>query len=331
MRVAILDDIHGVYERTVGVRRLREVAEVRIFTGPFGDPVVLRGFDALVANRERTKFTRALFEQLPDLRIIAQTGNHVYHIDMSAAAERGVIIGKAAGGFSTGTAELTFGLAIALMRQIPANDRAVKSGEWRTPTTPVLHGKTLGIIGLGQIGRYVAKIASAFEMRVLAWSPRLTDQAAQAVGAKRAGLDELMRESDVVTVHLKLAPESRGVVDARCIGLMKPSAYLINTSRGPIVDEAALVTALTERRIAGAGLDVFNEEPLPADHALTRLANVVLTPHIGWPTDEAYDRFAESAADVLLAYYQGRDVPRYSEDQGLARPRSDEERKRYGS
>lgn len=313
MRIAILDDIHQAYEKTAGVRRLREIAEVKIFTGPFGDPSALRGFDALVTNRERTKITRALLEQLPDLKIIAQTGNHVYHIDMAAAAECGVVIGKAAGGFSRGTAELTFGLAIALLRGIPASDRAVKRGEWRTPMTYVLHEKTLGIVGLGQIGRYVAQIAAAFGMRVLAWSPRLTEERAQAVGAHCVQLDDLMRESDIVSVHLKLAPESRGLVDARRIGLMKPTAYLINTARGAIVDEAALATALTEQRIAGAGLDVFTEEPLPAGHPLTRLPNVILTAHLGWPTDEAYERFADSAADVLIAYHEGREVPQYAE------------------
>ncbi len=311
MRVAILDDIHGVYEGTAGVRRLREVAEVRIFRGPFGDPSALRGFDALVTNRERTQFTRALLERLPDLRIIAQTGNHVYHIDMAAAAERGVIIAKAAGGFSRGAGELTIGLTIALMRQIPEANSAVKRGDWHTPMTPVLHAKTLGILGLGQVGRYVAQIAAAFEMRVLAWSPHLTQAVAQAAGAQCRDLDDLLRESDIVSVHLKLAPESRGLLDARRIGLMKPSAYLINTARGPIVDEAALVAALREGRIAGAGLDVFDQEPLPADHPLTKLPNVVLTPHLGWPTDEAYERFADAAADVLLAYHEGREVPRF--------------------
>lgn len=311
MRVAILDDIHRVYDGTAGVRRLREVAEVRIFSGPFGDPTALRGFDALVANRERTQFSRALLEQLPDLRIIAQTGNHVYHIDMAAAAERGVIIAQAAGGFSRGAGELTIGLAIALMRDLPAADRAVKRGEWRTPMTRVLHGKTLGILGLGQVGRYVAQIAAAFEMQVLAWTPRLTEQAARAVGANRRDLDDLLRESDIVSVHLKLAPESRGLLNARRLSLMKPTAYLINTARGPIVDEAALIAALAEGRIAGAGLDVFDIEPLPAGHPLTRLPNVILTPHLGWPTDEAYDRFSDAAADVLLAYYEGREVPQF--------------------
>jgi phosphoglycerate dehydrogenase-like enzyme len=314
MRVAILDDVHEAYEGTGGIRRIREAAdEVRIFTRPFGESSALRGFDALVANRERTKFTRALLNQLPDLRIIAQTGNHAYHIDLAAAAEFGVIVAKAAGGFSTGAAELTIGLAIALMRQIPKADAAVKRGEWDTPLTHVLHGKTLGILGLGHIGRHVAKIARAFEMRVLAWSPRLTEDSVLIAGAQRRELDELLRESDVVSIHLTLAPETCGLLDARRIALMRPTTYLINTARGQIVDEAALVAALAQGRIAGAGLDVFANEPLPASHPLTKLPNVVLTPHLGWPTDEAYARFADAAADVLLAYRDGREVPRFVE------------------
>lgn len=314
MRVAILDDVHGAYEGTSGIRRIREAAdEVRIFTRPIGEPGALRGFDALVANRERTKFTRALLKQLPDLRIIAQTGNHAYHIDLAAAAEFGVIVAKAAGGFSTGAAELTIGLALALMRQIPKADAAVKRGEWDTPLTHVLHGKTFGILGLGHIGRHVAKIARGFEMRVLAWSPRLTEDEALNTGVQRRELDELLRESDVVSIHLTLAPETRGLLNAQRIALMRPTTYLINTARGQIVDEAALVAALAEGRIAGAGLDVFANEPLPTGHALTKLPNVVLTPHLGWPTDEAYARFADAAADVLLAYRDGREVPRFVE------------------
>ncbi|OLE85401.1 MAG: lactate dehydrogenase [Acidobacteria bacterium 13_1_20CM_2_65_9] len=309
MKVAILDDIHRAYEGTSGVHRLRERAEVRIFTAPFGDPTALAGFDALVANRERTTFTRQLFDQLPDLRIIAQTGNHAYHIDLAAAEARGVVVAKATGGFSYGAAELTIGLMIALMRQIPATDRAMKAGTWQTQLTHVLHNKTLGIVGLGHVGRHVATIANAFEMRVLAWGPRLTDGAAKAAGVERRELDDLLRESDIVSIHATLAPESRGLLDGRRLALMKPTAYLINTARGPIVDEGALVTALSEQRIAGAGLDVFDQEPLRAGHPFTRLDNVVLTPHIGWPTDEAYERFSDAAADVLIAYLEGRDVP----------------------
>ncbi len=313
MRVAILDDIHGAYAATDGVRRLRERAEVRIFTAPFGDPAALAGYEAVVANRERTRFDRTLFERLPDLRIIAQTGNHAYHIDLAAAAARGVIVAKASGGFSIGAAELAIGLAIALMRQIPATDQAVKRGAWHTPTTPVLHGKTLGIVGLGHVGRHVAMLARAFGMRVLAWSPRLTPEAAAAAGAEPGALDDLIAAADIVSIHATLAPESRGLIDARRLGLMKPSAYLINTARGAIVDEDALVAALAAGSIAGAGLDVFTAEPLPAGHPLTTLPNVVLTPHLGWPTDAAYAGFAADAANVLLAWQDGRDVPRFRE------------------
>jgi phosphoglycerate dehydrogenase-like enzyme len=313
MRVAILDDIHHAYEGTAGVRRLRERAEVRIFTAPFGDPAALKGFDALVANRERTRFNRALLEQLPELRIIAQTGNHAYHIDLAAAEARGVVVARATGGFSTGAAELAIGLAIGLMRQIPASDQAVKRGDWMTPLTRVLHGKTLGIVGLGHVGRHVAKIADAFEMRVLAWGRRLTDAIAASAGVERCELDDLLRISDVVSIHATLAPETRGLLDARRLGLMKSTAYLINTARGPIVDEAAMVAALAEGRIAGAGLDVFDKEPLPSGHPLTKLSNVILTPHLGWPTDEAYGRFADAAADVLLAHLDGQPVSRFVE------------------
>ena len=312
MRVAILDDIHNAYEGTAGVRRLRERADVRIFTSAFGDPAALRGFDALLANRERTRFTRTLLEQLPDVRIIAQTGNHAYHIDLAAAAERGIVVAKASGGFSRGAAELAIGLMIAVMRHIPAADDAVRRGEWRTPFTSVLHAKTLGILGLGHVGRHVAGIATAFGMRVLAWSPHLTDESARAAGAERRELDDLFRESDIVSIHLTLAPESRGLIDARRLALLKPSACLINTARGPIVEEAALVAALAEKRIAGAGLDVFDTEPLPPGHPLTHLPNVVLTPHLGWPTDEAYAAFADAAADVLLAYLDGHAVPQFA-------------------
>jgi phosphoglycerate dehydrogenase-like enzyme len=314
VRIAILDDIHAAYQGTAGVRRLRERADVEIFTQPFGAPSAIRAFDAVVANRERTRFTRALLEQLPNLRVIAQTGNHVYHIDLAAAAERGVVVAKATGGGCTSAAELAIGLMIAVMRQIPATDRAIKAGGWPAPLGRVLRGKTLGILGLGYVGRHVAKIASAFEMRVLAWGPRLNRDAADSLGAEWCELDDLLRASDVVSVHVTLSPESRGLLDARRLALMKPSAYLINTARGPVVDEAALCAALRDNRIAGAGLDVFDHEPLPAGHKLTKLPNVVLTSHLGWPTDEMYGKFADSAADALLGFLDGKDVPRFTAD-----------------
>ncbi len=311
MRVAILDDIHHAWESTDGVRRLRARADVRIFTAPFGTAPALRGFDALVANRERTRFTRELLEQLPGVRIIAQTGNHASHVDLAAARERGIVVARASGGYSIGAAELAIGLAIAAMRRIPSTDAAMRRGEWLTPCTPVLYGKALGIIGLGRVGRHVARLANAFGMRVMAWSPTLTDAAAASAGAGRRALDDLLRESDVVTIHASLTTSSRGLIDARRLRLMKPGAWLVNTARGPIVDERSLVEALEGRHIAGAALDVFDVEPVPAGHPLTALPNVVLTPHLGWPTDDGYQRFAEAACDVLLAFLDGRDVPRF--------------------
>ena len=180
------------------------------------------------------------FEQLPNLRIIAQTGNHVYHIDLEATEERGIIVAKATGGGCTSAAELAIGLMIAVMRQIPAVDTQVKRGGWPTPMTRVLRGKTLGIVGLGYVGRHVSKIANAFEMKVLAWGPRLTAQAAASVGAESCELDALMARSDIVSIHATLSPDSRGLIDARRLGLMRSSAYLINTARGPIIEEAAV-------------------------------------------------------------------------------------------
>jgi phosphoglycerate dehydrogenase-like enzyme len=311
MRIAILDDFHCAYDATEGVCRLREFADVQIFTEPFGDPSALRGFEAFVANRERTRFTRELLQRLPDLRIIAQTGNHAYHIDLAAAEEHKIIIAKAAGGFCRSAAELAVGLMIAVMRQIPSVDSQIKVGQWPTPMTRVLRDKTLGIVGLGHVGRHVAKIATAFEMNILAWGRRLTAEGAGESGAKFCELDDLLRCSDVVSIHATLSTETRGLIDIRRFGLMKPTAYLINTARGPIVDEAALCAALSSGQIAGAGLDVFDEEPLPPGHLLTKLSNVVLTSHLGWPTDEMYSQFADAAADILLAYREGKEVPRF--------------------
>jgi phosphoglycerate dehydrogenase-like enzyme len=309
MRIAILDDIHDAWRGTEGVQRLRERAEVVIFTKPFGSPSALRGFDALIANRERTKLTRELLSQLPDLRVIAQTGNHAAHLDFKAASDLGIVIAHASGGYSIGAAELTIALAQAVMRRIPECDAALKRGEWPTPLTPILSGKTLGLVGLGRLGKHVAGLGRAYGMRVLAWSRTLTGAAAAEVGAERRDLDDLLATSDVVSIHVSLAQSSRNLIDARRLALLKRTAYLINTARGPIVNEPALVEALEKRQIAGAGLDVFDEEPLPKDHPLTKLDNVVLTPHIGWTTDHGYERLAATAADALMAYLDGREFP----------------------
>jgi phosphoglycerate dehydrogenase-like enzyme len=246
------------------------------------------------------------------LRIIAQTGNHAYHVDLAAAEQLGIIVAKAAGGFCRSASELAIALMLAVMRKIPFADSEVKSGRWPTPMTHVLHGKTLGIIGLGHVGRHVARIATAFEMRVVAWGRRLTGEDARKAGVECCQLDHLLRSSDVVSIHATLSEETRGLISADHLALMKPSSFLINTARGPIVDETALCAALISGQIAGAGLDVFDTEPLPMGHPLTRLSNVVLTPHLGWPTDEMYSQFADAAADILLAYADGKEVPRFA-------------------
>jgi phosphoglycerate dehydrogenase-like enzyme len=311
MRIAILDDIHQAWDSTDGVRQLRECADVDIFSGPTSGPDQLDGYNAVIANRERTRFDRTFLAALKTVKLIVQTGNHAAHIDFAAAEELSITVGKASGGYSVGAAELAIGLAIAAMRRIPELDRKLRDGEWEVPSTPILQGKTFGAVGLGRVGGHTARIAAAFGMKIIAWSPTLNAERAAEAGAEYRSLDNLMAEADVVSIHVSLLPETRGLIDARRIGLMRQSAWLINTARGPIVDQAALVDALKSGRIAGAGLDVFDEEPLPASHPLTTLSNVVLTPHIGWPTDAGYARFAEAACEVVEAFLAGKDFPRF--------------------
>jgi phosphoglycerate dehydrogenase-like enzyme len=310
MRIAVLDDIHQAYDRTAAVQRLRQRddVELTIFSQPFGSPENLRDFDVLVANRERSRFPREFFEALPNLKLLVQTGTHAYHVDFEAAHDQGVKVTSAGGG-SNGAGELTIGLMLALVRQVIPADAGIRRGEWPAPLGLSVEGKVLGLIGVGRVGAYVARIAQAMEMKLLAWTPSLTDERAAKYGAERRDLDDLLRESDVVSVHAALSKESRGLIKERELGLMKPTAYLINTARGPIVDEGALVAALSEGRIAGAALDVFDEEPLPAGYPLIALPNVILTPHLGWPTDIAYQRFAASAAAIIETYLDGGDVP----------------------
>lgn len=309
MRIAILDDIHHAWGTTAGVSKLRERAVVEILTEPLAGPAALDGFDAVIANRERTRFDRGFLGALKTVKLIVQTGNHANHIDFTAAHELGIIVAKASGGYSVGAAELAIGLAIACMRQIPQLDRQVRAGHWQVPSTPVMQGKTFGVVGLGRVGSHAARLAGAFGMRVIAWSPTLDAARAAAAGAECRELDALLAEADVVSIHASLTPKARGLIDSRRLNLMRRSAWLINTARGPIVDEAALVAALQAGRIAGAGLDVFDQEPLPAGHPLTKLPNVILTPHIGWPTDAGYARFADAACEVLFAFIDGRAIP----------------------
>jgi phosphoglycerate dehydrogenase-like enzyme len=308
MKVAVLDDIQHAFESSPAIARLRQKAQVQIFTEKFASEKqlieALKGCQAIIPIRERTKFPAPLLKALPDLDIIAQTGNHAYHIDVAAATEAGILITMAPGGL--GVTELTIGLMIAVMRRIPQSDHATRRAEWPLVLGYVLHGKTLGILGLGKVGFEVARIAQAFGMKVIAWGPTLTKERAEKSGATYMSLEDVLRNSDVVSVHLKLSDQSKGLLDETRLRLMKKTAYLINTARGAIVDEEALFRVLDEKSIAGAALDVFVEEPLPPTSQLTKLDNVVLTPHLGWPTDAGFHGFAEAAVENVLDYMDGK-------------------------
>jgi len=308
MKVTVLDDYQRAFEATAAIQRLRQKVEVQILTEKLPSQAAvadaLKHSRAIIPIRERTKFTSSLLQALPDLEYISQTGNHAYHVDMDAATKLGIVVSLAPGGNST--TELTFGLILAVMRRIAQSDRAMRRGEWPLVLGYVLKGKTIGILGLGKIGTEVAAIARAFGMKVIAWGPTLTPERAAKSEAIYMPLDEVLETSDVVSIHLTLSEKSRNLLTEDRLRLMKKSAYLVNTARGAIVDEAALVKMLKENAIAGAALDVFVEEPLPKNHPLLELENVVLTPHLGWPTDSGFEGFAENAVTNILDYMDGK-------------------------
>jgi phosphoglycerate dehydrogenase-like enzyme len=308
MKVTVLDDYQRAFENTEAIRRLRQTADVRILTEKLSSEAAvaeaLEGSQAIIPVRERTRFTASLLNALPDLEFISQTGNHAYHVDIDAATQRGIVVSLAPGGNST--TELAFGLMLAVMRRIPQSDRAMRCGEWPLVLGYVLKGKTLGILGLGKIGSEVAAIARAFGMMVIAWGPTLTAERAAKSNVTFLPLDDVLETADVVSVHLALSAQSKNLLNEARLRMMKKSAYLVNTARGAIVDEAALVRVLRENAIAGAALDVFVEEPLPKNHPLLELDNVVLAPHLGWPTDSGFAGFAENAVTNILDYMDGK-------------------------
>jgi len=310
-RVAILDDYQGVARRMSDWGRLPAGTDVVVFPDHLSDPGAvaarLAEFDVVMAMRERTPFPRALLERLPQLRLLVTSGMRNAAIDLAAAAERGILV-CGTGGLPYPTAELAWALILSLVRRVPAEDRATRAGHWQQTVGLGLNGKTLGVLGLGTLGSRVARVGRAFEMDVIAWSQNLTAQRAAEVGATLVGRDELLGRADLVTIHLVLGDRTRGLIGARELALMKPSAYLVNTSRGPIVDEAALVRALRDGTIAGAGLDVFDEEPLPLDHPLRRLPNTVITPHLGYVTEETYRIFFGQALEDVEAFLRGAPV-----------------------
>jgi len=307
-RVALLDDYQGAALRMADWTSLPAGTEVMAFPDHLTDEAAvaarLADFDIVMALRERTPFTRSLLERLPKLKLLITAGMRNASIDMKAAAERGVTVCGTAG-LPYPTAELAWGLILSLARRIPAEDRATREGRWQTTVGLGLNGKTLGVLGLGTLGSRVARVGRAFEMKVLAWSQNLTAERAAEMGAALAPKDELLTRSDFISIHLVLGERTRGLIGARELGLMKRSAYLVNTSRGPIVDEAALIRALEEGTIAGAGLDVFDEEPLPPRHPFRRLPNIAITPHLGYVTEETYRVFYGQALEDVKAYLGG--------------------------
>jgi phosphoglycerate dehydrogenase-like enzyme len=308
MKVTVLDDYQQAFQATEAIGRLRRKVDVSILTERLPSEaavaVALKDSPIIIPVRERTKFTASLLRALPDLEYISQTGNHVYHVDMDAATKQGIVVSLAPGGNST--TELAFGLMFAIMRRIPQCDRAMRRNEWPLVLGYVLKDKTLGILGLGRIGTEVATIARAFGMKVIAWGPTLTSERAAKSGATFMPLEDVLSTADVVSVHLALSDQSRNLLNEKRLRLMKKSAYLVNTARGAIVDEIALAKLLRENAIAGAALDVFVEEPLPANHPLIELDNVVLAPHLGWPTDLSFEHFAGNAVTNILDYLDGK-------------------------
>jgi phosphoglycerate dehydrogenase-like enzyme len=294
VQVAVLDDYQNVALEMADWSPLAGRAAVTVFIDHLSelDAIVARllPFDVLCVMRERTPLTRGVIERLPRLKLIASTGARNASIDVAAAAERGIAV-MHTGYDSRSTIELTWALILASARHVASENANLRAGGWQRTVGDVLSGKTLGVLGLGRIGSEVARIGLAFGMQVIAWSQNLTSEKAHASGARLVSKQELFRNADVLTIHLVLSERSRGLVGAAELRAMKSSARLVNTSRGPIVDERALIEALRERRIAGAALDVFDVEPLPADHPFRTLENVLATPHIGYVARDLYRTF----------------------------------------
>src|SRR5579863_4212759 len=307
-RVAILDDYQNLALDVADWRSLGPEVAVEAFHERLAseDTLVKRlaDFEVIVAMRERTQLPRSVLERLPKLKLLVTTGMRNVAIDAKAAAELG-IVASGTGLLTPPTAELTWGLILALARHIPEEAQQMRRGGWQTTVGVGLNGKVLGVLGLGKLGSEVARVGRAFQMEVIAWSQNLTSEHASALGATRVEKDELFQRADFVTIHLILSKRTRGLITARELALMKPGAYLINTSRGPIIEESVLIDVLKKRKIAGAALDVFDEEPLPPDHPMRKLDNVVLTPHLGYVTVENYRQAYGDAVEDIRAFLAG--------------------------
>ena len=312
MKIAILDDYQQVAKQLADWGSLPADSEVDSFAENIADTNELvrrlQPYDVIVAMRERTRFPAQVIDALPKLRLLVSTGARNPSIDAEVCARRKIALCSAHGTASaqSSTAEVAWSLILALVKRIAQADKAMRAGGWQeTLITESLAGKTLGVLGLGRLGKHVARYGQAFGMNVIAWSPHLTDERAAEVSVRRVSKEDLFAQSDIVSLHLVSNAATKGIVGPGEIAAMKPTAYLVNTSRGPLIDEQALIRALQERRIAGAGLDVFWTEPLPKDHVVRRLDNVVLTPHLGYVVDDNLKMFYQNAVKNIKSWIAG--------------------------
>jgi D-3-phosphoglycerate dehydrogenase len=312
LKAAILDDYQNVAVSYADWESVSKDVEVKVFDQPFKsqDEAIkaLQGFAIVVGMRERTPFPRQVIEALPDLKLLITTGGKNNSFDLKAAAERGVTV-CGTGSVGNPTTGIVFGLMLELTRHIGFENARMKAGEpWQTTIGLDLEGLTLGIVGLGKLGQRVARIGKAFGMKVIAWSKNLTPEKAKEAGVEYASREDLFASSDFVSIHYQLSDRSRGLITGDDIGRMKKSAYFINTARAPIVDQAALLKALREKKIAGAGLDVFETEPLPPDHPYRKLDNVVLTPHLGYVSEQNYRKYFPDIVENIRGFLDGKPV-----------------------
>ena len=312
VRAAILDDYQNVALKFADWSPISKDVDIKVFDKPFAseDAAIkaLQGFAIVVGMRERTPFPRKVIEALPDLKLLITTGARNNSFDVKACAERGVTV-CGTGATGSPTTGIAFGLMLELTRRIGAENARLKAGAlWQVTVGRDLEGLTLGILGLGKLGQRSAAVGKAFGMKTIAWSQNLTEEKAKAAGADYVSKEDLFRNSDFVTIHVVLSDRSRGLVGAKELGLMKKTSYLINTARGPIVDEKALIAVLQNNAIAGAGLDVFDVEPLPLDHPFRKMDNVVITPHLGYVAEQNYRKYFPDAVEDIRAWLDGKPV-----------------------
>jgi len=317
LKIAILDDYAKVALQSANWSVLQGKAEITAFDRHLSEDEAasaLQPFDVLCTIRERMSLPRSLFQRLPNLKLVTIIGMSLPNLDMAAATDHGVIVAHSNfanpiyAGIFNATPELTWGLMIAVVRHFDLASRRMRAGGWQSTVGTILAGRTLGLLGLGRIGKRMAAYGRAFDMPVIAWSQNLTDEAAAAVGARRVEKDDLFRLADVLSIHVQLSERTRGLVTAHELALMKPGAYLINTSRGPIVVEADLIAALRAGRIAGAGIDVYDVEPPAADHPFRAMDNVTVTPHLGYVTRETLIAFYTDTLEALVAFADGAPI-----------------------